>query len=262
MRFEGLRETLLRGGIAPRHVRRYLRELEEHYADLYAAQREAGFEPEDAAIRARARLGGDAELAAAMIDQRDFRSISARFPWAIFPLLPLPAVIAGLALPLFLLIGLVKLYGFWIGASTFVVPDWYRLLAGLLIPSAWFAVMPLATLALTIIVWRQRLSILWLLPCLLLLLPLITDLHADFPTAAEIRQHKQNYFSVGLGWAWGIWGTGNEPIWRLLPGNLEKELAAGVYWGLARQLLILAPPLLLLWMRLRRRHLAKVPLPS
>ena len=36
MRFEALRETLLQGGIAPRHVRRYLRELDDHLADLTA----------------------------------------------------------------------------------------------------------------------------------------------------------------------------------------------------------------------------------
>ena len=77
MRFEGLRERLLRGGIAPRHVRRYLRELEEHYADLYAAQREAGLDEADAAMVARAQLGADENLAKAMLEQRDFRSISA-----------------------------------------------------------------------------------------------------------------------------------------------------------------------------------------
>jgi hypothetical protein len=253
MRFEALRERLLQGGIAPRHVRRYLRELEEHYADLYAAQREAGFEPKDADIRARALLGEDENLAQAMLQQRDFRSISARFPWLVFPLAPLPAVIAGLALPLLLLIGLSKLYGFWIDASEFVVPGWYRLLAQLLLGAAWFAVTPLATLALTIIICRQRLSLLWLLPCILLLLPLITDLHGDFPTAAEIRQHKGNYFSVGLGWAWGDWSTGGGQNWAILPGRLGKELASGIYWGLARQLLILAPPAVLLMMRWRKR---------
>ena len=262
MRFEGLRERLLKGGIAPRHVRRYLRELDEHLADLTQAQREAGYEGQDADIRARALLGEDEALANAMIEQRDFRSISARFPWLVFPLLPLPAAFAGLFLPLLLMMGLSKLYGFWIGAETFAVPDWYRLMSAMLLGAAWFAAMPLATLALTAIVWRQRLSLLWLLPCLLLLLPLITDLHGDFPTAAEIQQHKQNYFSLGLGWAWGGWATGDVQNWRLLPGNLGRELAAGIYWGLLRQLLILLPPFILLWMRLRQRLLAKVPFPS
>jgi len=63
MRFEALRETLLIAGIAPRHVRRYLRERDDHLADLTEAQRAAGHGNEDAAVRARAlwaamRIGG------------------------------------------------------------------------------------------------------------------------------------------------------------------------------------------------------------
>ena len=38
MRFEALREVLLKGGVAPRHVRRYVRELDEHLDDLTAQQ--------------------------------------------------------------------------------------------------------------------------------------------------------------------------------------------------------------------------------
>ncbi len=71
MHFEGLRETLLTGGIASRHVRRYLSELSEHLADLTAEQWAAGFEPEDAAICARARLGSDEELAGACLRTRN-----------------------------------------------------------------------------------------------------------------------------------------------------------------------------------------------
>ena len=94
MRFDDLRETLLVGGIAPRHVRRYLRELSEHLDDLTAQQRVAGYDGEDAAIRARARLGGDEELAAAMLAQKQFRSWAARAPWAVFLFLPPVAAMA------------------------------------------------------------------------------------------------------------------------------------------------------------------------
>jgi hypothetical protein len=252
-RFRGLRETLLRAGIAPRHVRRYLRELDEHLNDLVADQLAMGYEGEDAMIRARARLGGDAELAQAMIDQRDFRSISARFPWAVFPLLPLPAVFIGLALSLLLTIGLSKLVGFGIGGTQFAVPAWYSLLAGLLLSVVNFLMMPLVTLLLTILVWRQRLSILWLLPCLLILLPLITDLQGDFFTAADLLQHKRDNTHIGLGWTWAGWGTGSGQNWGILPGKLATELQMGVYSGLARQLLILLPPMTLIAMRLRQR---------
>ena len=82
MRFESLRESLLKSGIAPRHVRRYVRELDEHLDDLAAQQREAGYDAEDATIRARAKLGSDTELAGAMLDQPGMRSWPARLPWS------------------------------------------------------------------------------------------------------------------------------------------------------------------------------------
>jgi hypothetical protein len=92
--FDNLRERLLLGGVAPRHVRRYLRELDEHLDDLTAQQRQGGYDGEDAAIRARARLGGDDELASAMLAQKRFRSWTARAPWAVFLFLPPIAALA------------------------------------------------------------------------------------------------------------------------------------------------------------------------
>ena len=99
MPFDAVAETLLKGGVAPRHVRRYVRELDEHLNDLTAQQREAGYEGDEAAIRARARLGDDDRLAQAMLEQPGMRSWPARLPWLVFLVVPpiLTAVI-GLAL--------------------------------------------------------------------------------------------------------------------------------------------------------------------
>ena len=94
MRFEGLRELLLKGGVAPRHVRRYLAELSQHLDDLTEKQRAQGYDDEDAALRARALLGEDRELAAAMLEQKSLRSLPARAPWLIFGVLPPVAGIA------------------------------------------------------------------------------------------------------------------------------------------------------------------------
>src|SRR3954470_19062621 len=100
MRFEGLRETLLKGGIAPRHVRRYLGELSEHLEDLIKEQQALGYDAEDADVRARALLGEDPELAAAMLEQKRFRSLPARAPWLVFLLLP-PVLTAAIGLALY-----------------------------------------------------------------------------------------------------------------------------------------------------------------
>jgi hypothetical protein len=80
--FEPLRETLLHAGVAPTHVRRYLRELSEHYADLVDEELEAGRSPEGAKAAARTRLGADETLAAAMLAEPSLRSWTGRAPWA------------------------------------------------------------------------------------------------------------------------------------------------------------------------------------
>lgn len=92
--FNDLRERLLRAGVAPRHVRRYLRELADHLADLRAEEERAGRNRADAESAALARLGGMDELARAMTEQRQFQSWCVRAPWAAFGVAPL-LVLAG-----------------------------------------------------------------------------------------------------------------------------------------------------------------------
>jgi hypothetical protein len=87
--FNELREGLLRAGVAPRHVRRYLTELADHLVDLTAEEERAGRSRADAESAALVRLGGMDDLAKAMIEQHQFRSWCVRAPWAIFGLAPL-----------------------------------------------------------------------------------------------------------------------------------------------------------------------------
>ncbi|MBV9481289.1 MAG: hypothetical protein JO249_11125 [Acidobacteria bacterium] len=87
--FHELRERLLRAGVAPRHIRRYLGELADHLADLTSEEERAGRSPQDAKSAALARLGTLDDLARAMIAKREFRSWCARAPWAIFGVVPL-----------------------------------------------------------------------------------------------------------------------------------------------------------------------------
>lgn len=91
--FNELRERLLRAGVAPRHVRRYIAELTDHLADLTANEQRAGCSQADAEFAALIRLGGTDDLAKAMIEQRQFQSRfqswCSRAPWAMFSLVPL-----------------------------------------------------------------------------------------------------------------------------------------------------------------------------
>lgn len=171
MRFEALAETLLKGGIAPRHVRRYVRELADHLDDLTAHQRAAGYTYEEACARARARLGQDAELAQAMLDQPGMRSWPARMPWLVFLLLP-PVLTAAIGLAFyaaFFFIG----YG---AAATAV-----QMLAA-----------PAMAVLLVLLAQRQRLKPAW--PLLgIALLQLLTPLFA-----AHVGPHHNLQVGYGL----------------------------------------------------------------
>lgn len=87
--FNELRECLLRAGVAPRHVRRYLAELADHFADLKSEEERAGLNPPEAESAALARLGSMDDLARAMINQRQLKSWCARSPWVMFGFAPL-----------------------------------------------------------------------------------------------------------------------------------------------------------------------------
>lgn len=107
--FEGLRDRLLRAGMAPCHVNRYLAELAEHLTDLFEDERRCGA-GHDAAARALARLGTDDALAEAMICRPRLRSWSARIPWVAYFLAPYSVLSMGLGLSVLMVIGIVEAY--------------------------------------------------------------------------------------------------------------------------------------------------------
>lgn len=95
---DSLRRSLLRGGVAPRYVRRYVAELSEHYEALEREELAAGFGRKQAALRARARLGDDANLQASVLSRRACMSFSRRHPVTCFVALPIAILLAGKAL--------------------------------------------------------------------------------------------------------------------------------------------------------------------
>jgi hypothetical protein len=230
MRFENLRETLLKGGVAPRHVRRYLTELGEHLDDLTAQQREAGYDGEDAVIRARARLGSDAELAAAMLEQKQLRSLAARAPWAVFGLLPPVAGIVA-AFTLIAPLALIVRINHMSSPHVLNAPPWFRQLAQATMMLGNLALAPLLAAMFVLLATRQRLARAW--PVLAVILVALLDLqfHSNFPPAG------QRGGTLGIGAA----------IWLVHPGELIHA------WPLAPvQLALTLTPLL--WLaRMRSR---------
>ncbi len=79
-RFESLRLELLRSGVAPVYVERTIIELGEHYDDLESAGLAAGLGAEEAARSARATLGNERVIAAAVLARTELLTFRRRWP--------------------------------------------------------------------------------------------------------------------------------------------------------------------------------------
>ena len=203
MRFEALREILLKGGIAPRHVRRYLAELTEHLDDLTEKQRALGYDGEDAEMRARALLGEDRELAAAMLEQKSFRSITARAPWLVFGLLP---PVAGIAASFILIapLALIARIFHMTTPGSIHAPGWFQTLAFTVTAIGNWALEPTLAVGFVFLAARQRISYLW--PVLTIILVALLDLQfrAQFAPAGQYG----GSLSIGATtwiWHWQSW---------------------------------------------------------
>jgi hypothetical protein len=100
---ESLSEHLLRAGVAHRHVRRYMRELHDHYDDVLREELSKGLDRSVAEQTAWARLGNEEDLARSVLAQPALRSTAARFPVLVFGAAPVIVWLASLALVLFAL---------------------------------------------------------------------------------------------------------------------------------------------------------------
>ncbi len=99
--FGQLQSALLRAGIAPRHVRRMLLELQDHYTDLVEAELEAGQDPQSAARNAGLQLGDLAGIVEATKACPELRSWGRRFPRLAVVVYPLTCLALLPAVPVF-----------------------------------------------------------------------------------------------------------------------------------------------------------------
>ena len=227
--FDTLRETLLKGGVAPRHVRRYLNELREHLQDLITQHQAGGFSPQEAFLRARALLGSDAELAAAMLEQKQFRSLLARAPWAVF--IPLPPLLAlGASMLVFGGVAWLGQHYGYLAHNAALAPEWYKILATAVAMALNLSLMPLMAALFVVAAARQRLKLVWPLAATLLLLLLFIHSDATFAPTDPDR-------GVVLGF---------DPVFMASARNVMLQ-----HWPLvaAQYLLTVAP---LLWLARRR----------
>lgn len=84
-----IRKRLLQEGVAPKHVRRTVAELRDHYADLHEEAVRQGCTIQEAARAATKRLGSEDDLVAEVVAKPELRSWSSRWPWVIYGLGPI-----------------------------------------------------------------------------------------------------------------------------------------------------------------------------
>jgi len=202
MPFEDLRERLLAAGIAPRHVRRYLAELEDHLDDLIQDQRDAGYDTEDATIRARAWLGDDDDLATAMLARPALYALPTRAPWLVFGLFPLAVLMVLCAVPVVLLAVVADGYAHSGGAPT--APSWFQNLTLSLVFLGNWALAPLTAALFAILAFRHRLPARWPLIAGLVLAAIGFHMQASFPGP----HHHGGSLGVGLSFPGGQDGSG------------------------------------------------------
>ncbi|MGI9262001.1 MAG: hypothetical protein ACR2QR_08195 [Woeseiaceae bacterium] len=105
--FDVLRSELLEAGVAPRHVRRIVAELDDHAEDLRSEAYAQGMSGSDATGFALQRIGDQQQIAARILESSDLRCWIYRYPRvarfylpiAYALLLPATPVFAGFANP-------------------------------------------------------------------------------------------------------------------------------------------------------------------
>lgn len=97
--FDSLAAQLTRAGIAPRHVRRAVTELQDHYADLVDAAIADGISRDEAETQAMSRIGNLEHVSEAYRAQPALRGWAHRWPHVAVAVYPLACVAALPAAP-------------------------------------------------------------------------------------------------------------------------------------------------------------------
>lgn len=109
IRFDRLRERLIAGGVARRHVKRTLAELRDHYDDAIDDGLAQGLTHDAAAEAAWQRLGHEDHIVSTVLARPELRSLPARYPRVVFGAGPVLLWAAVTLSSVFLLVTVVRL---------------------------------------------------------------------------------------------------------------------------------------------------------
>jgi hypothetical protein len=153
-----LKVRLLRRGLAPRHVARYLEELEDHLKDLTSAAEATGLTLDQSKQLALSKIGSVDALESGAIQRRELYAWSHRMPWV--PFLVLPAVaVPSLSIGLFFTLGVA--YSTRLVGADDAHLHWFEFAWFLLSAFIFYGVPLLAGAAMTFVAVRQRMSWKW-----------------------------------------------------------------------------------------------------
>lgn len=102
-----LRNTLLQGGVAYKHVRRFIAELKDHYEDLEKDALKNGISKQDARDLADNRLGEPEFLVNEMLARSELKSLGYRYPKALLVIGPVFTVVVFSIMLAFLIAGVI-----------------------------------------------------------------------------------------------------------------------------------------------------------
>lgn len=150
--FKNLANTLLRQGVAPRHVCRTIEELRHHYSDLCDEEGKVDGSVHTVEKRALARLGREDDLADEVLAKPELRSLASRWPVAIYGLGPVLAMSLGVVCSILFFAGGMTA-GESLTGARYIPPTWAR--HG--IEGLFLFVVHILPLVLVAVVYRQAL---------------------------------------------------------------------------------------------------------
>jgi hypothetical protein len=158
-RFSDVGERLLRAGVAPRHARRAVREMTDHFDDIVTELCDSGWSHADAEVEAVARLNPDALLAAA-IARPELHSWVRRWPLASCTVFPLAVYMAFVVGSIALVVGGVTVFDRTLGVKLASSRELQQFAALSLTGVAW-AIPVFAAGTFSSLMLARRMSVAW-----------------------------------------------------------------------------------------------------